>query len=136
MNTKRPGHLCEFATRSAIFVGVAFVAAATAMQSGPGGGGPVCNKRVDIPMDSQSGIASGCTSWTECDETWQCAAVNPGPQVSCGPATSSTRYCKTCSNGYWNSGMQRCELGVSGSCGAGVVSGSITKYLSPEHCTS
>lgn len=121
-----------FAAMAVAFFGISGVAVATAFT--PGGGSPACLKRVDVPQDSQSDVQTGCTSWTECDESWQCASANPGPQVSCGTATVVTRYCRECINGTWNGDTQRCELGISGTCGSDIADGTRSMFLDPEYC--
>ena len=133
MSTGKPGLMCELAMKTTVVVGVAFVAAAAAMQTGPGCGGPVCNKKIDMPT-SQSHIQSGCTSWTECDEAWQCPTENPGVFTTCGTPSTSIRYCLTCVGGEWNSTNQRCELGVSGICDNPVEDDTYTVFLSPVVC--
>lgn len=132
MNTQRTGLRFGFTAVTAACMWVMGVTITTAMT--PGGTGPACTKRVDVPQDSQSNVQAGCTSWTECDDSWQCATVSLGPQLDCGDEFTTTRYCRDCTGGVWDGDTQRCEMGISGSCSADYASGTRTRYLEPSHC--
>jgi len=117
-----------------VFVSLVTAIGAQTAGNGIGGGSPDCKHKLDIPPHSQSNVQSGCTSWTECEESWQCPTSTPGTVSTCGTLVSFPRKCRDCTGGYWDSSLQRCVVGVSGQCGHFVDSGTRTIYLNPAFC--
>ncbi len=116
------------------FVGLATIVIGQTTGNGIGGGKPGCIYVLDIPPRSQSNVESGCTSWTECQESWQCPNVTPGVYNNCGTLTAFTRYCRDCTGGYWDINLHKCVVGNSGQCSDDYQNGTRTIWLDPILC--